>query len=491
LVVLETTRTPVTAFEYKTQPYKHQLKALKVSCFLPEFALLCDMGTGKSKIIIDNACILYEAGRIQALFVLAPNSVYRNWSLREIPTHIPDHIKHRVWVYKQDNIEILRRFLEHPGPLSVLLANTEAFSTRKDMAHVLGTFMEIVPTMMVVDESPMIKQIKAERTKTIIHMGQKAAYRRIATGMVAPNGPMDLFGQFQFLRDGCLGTRSPVAFKARYCKVMPVRVGRSMMKDKIIGVQNQEELRAIVDRLSFRVTKEECLDLPDKTYEFIESELDEESHFHYKKMKEEALFQIENEDPDESVFIRSTNRINMVMRLQMITCGHIKDTDGREIRFSNRRIKDTLEVLDRIRGPVIVWSVFTKDIEDLTIAIRKEWGHDSCVQYFGGTTLTMKDDAINRFMSGKSRFFVANQASGRFGLTLTASSTAVYYSNNWDLEHRMQSEDRIHRIGQKSTCLYIDIIAPGTVNDPIVKSLRKKLDMASIISGDEVKKWLI
>lgn len=488
---LETILTPVTSFNYKMKPYKVQLDALKASCFLPEFGYILDMGLGKTKIILDNACILYEHNKIQALLVVAPNSVYRNWSLREIPKHMAEHIDYRVWVYKQDNMELLRHFLEHPGPLSVLLANTEAFSTRKDLAHILGTFMEISPTMMVVDESTMIKQVKSERTKTIIAMGRKAAYRRIATGLIAPNGPMDLFGQFQFLREKCLGTNSSTAFKARYCKLAQVRVSRSVMKDKIIGVQNQEELRAIIDRMSFRATKEECLDLPEKTYEFIESDLDEESQFHYKKMKEEALFEIQNEDPDASVFIRSTNRINMVMRLQMITCGHIKEPDGRGIRFSNRRIKDTIETLERIGGPVIIWSVFTKDIEDLTIAIRKEWGNDSCVQFFGGTTLNAKDDAVNRFMSGKARFFVANQASGRFGLTLTASSTAVYYSNNWDLEHRIQSEDRIHRIGQLNRCLYLDLIAPRTVNGPMVDSLRKKLDMAAILSGDEVKRWLV
>lgn len=482
--------TPVDAYEHRIAPYKHQVAALKRSCFLPEFALLLEMGTGKSKVIIDNACILYEAGKIRTVLIIAPNSVYRNWSLREIPTHTPERIQHVIWVHKEHKIDDLRGLLEVPDCLIFIVINVEAFSKKdRRLAKLLAVFMDILPTLMAVDESTTIKA-PSNRTKAIIELGKHARYRRIATGLVAPNGPMDIFYQFQFLRDGSLGTRSPISFKHRYCQTVPVSIGMRTV-DKVVGVKNIDDLRFNMNKISYRVTKEECLDLPGKTYDFWYSDLDEESAAHYKKMKEEAIFEIENENPEESVFIRSANRVNMVMRLQMITCGHIKDAEGNDRRFSWKRIKDTINFLSLVQGSVIIWSVFTLDIQDLCKAIAEEFGPDSVVHFYGGTTLKERDEATNRIQNKSARYIVANQAAGRFGNTWTTPSTTYYYSNSYDLEYRTQSEERNYRIGQFNPCLYMDAIAQDTINFPMVQSLRKKLDMFSLISGEDYRSWLI
>lgn len=481
--------TPVTDFNYKTKPYDHQLEALKKSCFLPNYAYLCEMGTGKSKIIIDNFSILYLAGKINTVIIIAPNSVYRNWLLREIPTHISDDVEYRVWVHKRDKPHALQELINNPGPLNILLINVEAFSTKKELATLLGVFMELTDGYIAVDESTTIKS-KSKRTQTIIELGKKAKYRRIATGLIAPNGPMNIYWQYEFLSPDILGTANPIHFKAKFCKIKKISIGSRSM-DKVYGVKNVEILRYRMDSVSFRVTKEECLDLPDKIYDICYSEMDEETIHHYKKMKEEALFEYEHEDPDQSMFVRSANRLNMLMRLQMITCGHMKDKEGKSVRFSRKRIEDMMEWISMMDKQLIIWSVFVRDVEDIVLALQKEFGVSSVASFYGGTSLGERSDATERFQAGKLRFIVSNQATGRYGNTWTAASNAFYYSNNHDLDHRSQSEDRIHRIGQTNHCLYTDEVAPQTVNWGIVQSLRGKITLASVVMGDEYRKWLI
>lgn len=488
--------TPVTGYERDECPpaYRHQIESLQNSCFSPEFAQLGEMGTGKSKILLDNICILYEHGRIRCALIVAPNSVYRNWALNEIPEHVPNRIKETMYIYlhKRDKYDTLINLLDHDG-LIFLLFNVEAFSVKQDLLTILTAFMGLVPTLMVVDESPTIKGRNSKRSHNIIQLGRAAEYRRIATGLLAPNSPMDVFSQFQFLRSGCLGTNSPTAFRARYCNILEQKdPATGHVRDKLIGARNEKELREKISSMSYRVTKEDCLDLPEKVYEFSYSDLDDDTKHHYKIMKEQAIFELDNENYDQPFFIRSANRVSMVMRLQRITCGHMKDQEGREIRFSHKRIKDTIELMSRIDGSAIIWATYVRDIEDLTTAIQQEFGVGSVRHYYGSTSKYERDKATELLQSKKIRWLVSNPSTGRFGNTWTAASTAIYYSNSYDLEHRLQSEDRIHRIGQHDPCLYIDVASPGTINLPIIRALRLKMDMASEVMGDKFKKeWLI
>jgi SNF2 family DNA or RNA helicase len=180
----------------------------------------------------------------------------------------------------------------------------------------------------------------------------------------------------------------------------------------------------------------------------------------------------------------------MVMRLQMITCGHIKDENGKSHRFSNKRIDDTIEFLSGVDGQVVIWSVFIRDVEDLVRYIKKEFGENSVRPFYGETNVLQRDEAITLFQDHKIKYLVSSTA-GRFGTTLTAASTAFYYSNSYNLEFRLQSEDRIHRIGQHYPCLYVDALAPNTVNLPLIHNLRHKIDVSTVISGDSYRKWLV
>jgi SNF2 family DNA or RNA helicase len=99
-------------------------------------------------------------------------------------------------------------------------------------------------------------------------------------------------------------------------------------------------------------------------------------------------------------------------------------------------------------------------------------------------------EAIERFQNGDARFFIGNPMTGGYGITLTAATTVIYFANSFDLAVRMQSEDRAHRIGQTEHVTYIDLIAEGTIDEQIVKSLRNKMDIASVVMGEELKEWL-
>ena len=149
--------------------------------------------------------------------------------------------------------------------------------------------------------------------------------------------------------------------------------------------------------------------------------------------------------------------------------------------------------MEEIDGKVIIWAVYRYDIQQIEKALSKKYGPDSVRSFYGDTDANDRQDIVTAFQDPKSdlRFFVGNPRTGGFGLTLTASHTVVYYSNSYDLEIRMQSEDRAHRIGQKEKVTYIDFIAEKTVDEKIIKSLRNKINIATKVLGEDFKEWLI
>jgi SNF2 family DNA or RNA helicase len=189
-----------------------------------------------------------------------------------------------------------------------------------------------------------------------------------------------------------------------------------------------------------------------------------------------------------------TNTMTMLLRLHQITCGYLPTDNGQPpVPLKNNRMDELLNVLEETEGKVIIWANYRYSIFDIEKNLKKKFGEDSVVTYFGDTKDQDRQEIVKSFQDPKSpvRFFVANQQTGGYGLTLTAAHTVVYYSNNYDLEKRIQSEDRAHRIGQKNNVTYIDIICENTVDDNIVGSLRNKIDLASQSLGEKLREWLI
>ena len=172
--------------------------------------------------------------------------------------------------------------------------------------------------------------------------------------------------------------------------------------------------------------------------------------------------------------------------------GHIKLDDGKTEDIKNNRLNELMDVLEEVEGKVIIWANYIYDIEKIVKCIIKKYGEESVVDYYGAIDSETRQKNITEFQDPRSkvRFFVGNPQTGGYGITLTQANTVIYYSNGYDLEKRLQSEDRAHRIGQKKSVTYVDFIAQKTVDEKIVKALRKKIDIASEILGEELRDWI-
>ncbi len=485
-------KEPMDNYEFKFTPYKHQMTALDMSKNKDNFALFCEMGTGKSKILIDTMCMLRDRGDINGALIVAPKGVYKNWERSELPTHMPDRYVDTTdlvaWSPKETKAQLaaLSVLLKKDGRFKLLVMNVEAFSTVKG-TEFATKFMKANKCLMAVDESTTIKNRTAKRTKNIVKVGDLAEYRRILTGSPVTKSPMDLYSQCAFLDPKLIGFNSFFAFQARYAKMVRRTMGAHSF-NQIVGYQNLEELSTRLDNFSYRVLKKDCLDLPEKVYIKRTVELCPEQAVLYRQMKDMSIALLQNKG-----MVTAQNVLTQLLRLQQICSGFIKNDDGEIKRFESNKIKELMETVEEIDGKAIIWAVFTDDILAITKALKEEYGPDSAAAYYGATEADERQNIVDKFQQpdSKLRFFVGQPRTGGYGLTLTEASTVIYLNNVFDLEVRLQSEDRAHRIGQKNTVTYIDIVAEGTVDEKILKALRDKIDVATLILKEEYKDWLI
>ena len=202
-------------------------------------------------------------------------------------------------------------------------------------------------------------------------------------------------------------------------------------------------------------------------------------------MKEKALAILNGK------VVSTKNALTQIMRLHQITCGHFSSDDGATQPIKNNRITELMDVLEETEGKSIIWAHYQYDITEIIKAVTKKYGPESIVDYYGLTPQESRQPNIKRFQDDpKCRFMVGTPSTGGYGITLTAANTVIYYSNGYDLEKRLQSEDRAHRIGQKKSVTYVDIMADDTVDEKIVKALRKKISIASEVLGEELRSWI-
>jgi SNF2 family DNA or RNA helicase len=475
-------------YRFKTKPYAHQLKALEMSWDKPYFAYFMEMGTGKSKVLIDNIAMLYDHGKINGVLIVAPKGVYKNWYEQELPAHMPKHVEHvdvlwQATINQKQQKELDKLFM--PGEdLHVLIMNVEAFSTKKGVEFA-AKFLRCHKTMMAIDESTTIKNPDAKRTKHICSLGEYAGYKRILTGSPVTKSPLDLYKQCEFLKKELLGHTSYYTFRTRYAKMKTANFGGRSVQI-VVGYQHLAELSDKLKPFSYRVLKDDCLDLPKKTFMKRTIQLTPEQTKLYKQMKTLALAQMDGK------IMTTATVLTQLMRLQQITCGHFNADDGTVKEVKSNRLPELIDVLDEVEGKVVIWAHWQKDVYRIMQEISKKFGENSFVDYFGPTPMADRQKNIKKFQDPESsvRFFVGTTQTGGYGITLTAASTMIYYSNGYDLEKRQQSEARIDRIGQEKPMTYIDIMCEDTVDERIVKALKKKVDIASQIMGEELKAWI-
>ena len=474
-------------YKFKTKPYAHQLKALELSWDKKVFAYFMEMGTGKTKVAIDNISMLYDKGKINGALIIAPKGVYKNWYSEELPTHLAKHVEHRTVLWQatinKKQQKLLDTLFEPGEDLHILIMNVEAFSTQKGVEFA-GKFLNCHNTFMAIDESTTIKNPGAKRTKNIVGLGKYAKFRRIMTGSPVTKSPLDLFKQCEFLDEYLLDHSSYYTFRTRYAIMRKAHFnGRSV--EIVVGYKNLGELSDKLKPFSYRVLKDDCLDLPKKTFMKRVISLSAEQDKVYKQMKQMALAQLNGK------VITTASALTQLMRLHQITCGHFKADDGSTQLVKNNRLNELLELLDEVEGKAVIWAHYQYDVQTIIDSIKKEYGDDSVVDYYGKTPNEVRQDNIKKFQSDpKCRVLVGTPSTGGYGITLTAASTMIYYSNGYDLEKRQQSEARIDRIGQEKPMTYIDIICEDTVDERIVKALRKKINIASEILGEQLKEWI-
>jgi len=465
--------------------------------------------TGKTKAIIDTAAYLYEQGEIDTVVIIAPKGVHRNWITDEIPIHMPkrhakwtrllcwDSGRSGKWWTKKPAVRFyankVREFVEHDG-LRIVALNYE--STLTDAGeHLLKEMFVDHDVLLVFDESHYLKTPRARRTMRAHALGRRAKFVRILTGTPIAKSPFDAYAQMKCLDENFWkqhGFPRFEHFKTHFGIFQKfVNGGTGQQFETCVGYRHLDQLKEMIDPVTDRVTKDDVLDLPPKLYQRRFFELTTEQRSVYKQVKEQSMAFLERGDT-----VTAPLALVQLLRLQQITCGFVPTDDGEMEEFdgANPRLDILDEICSSLDHPAIIWARFRREID----LIMKRLG-DKAVRYDGGRRDDERAEAKRAFQAGEKQLFVGNPAAGATGLTLTAAKTVIYCSNSFNLTDRLQSEDRAHRIGQEGApgkdgeenrVLYIDLIAPGTVDEHIVRALRDKRDIASTLTGDELKEWI-
>jgi len=476
------------------------------------FAIGAEQGTGKTWMLLDEAERRHEAKDINGLLVVAPKGVHSNWVRREIPTHL--EAPHRAEYYVSGG-GVLRerrvaRLMKPSGELDILTINFDALNSKKGYA-VAREFLASHKAIMDVDESARIKTPGAARTKNCRNLGKLARARRIASGTMITNSPMDLFSQFEFLKPGgnLLGTTSHTAFMAEYAQLLPPthdlveyliesnpRLRKMRSHDgvfrrlealpKIIEkdkhgrpiYRNLDKLHKLLQPNMYRVLKRDCLDLPDKIYQTRYFELTPSQRRVYQQAKKEFIY-----ERDTGQIDRFT-ALTKIGKLRQITSGFIM-LDGQPTSLpaeGNPRMELMEELIEDIGEgqQFIIWAYYHEEINNLVKLLEKMG--ISIVQYHGQITSDKeREAAVDDFQAGNAQCFIGNQDTGGIGLTLTAAEIVFFYSNDYAYDKREQAEDRSHRIGTTEHVLYVDLVGADTIDEDIAAAQQSKADVASAI----------
>jgi SNF2 family DNA or RNA helicase len=472
-------------YPYKTKPYEHQRNALNESAEKTQWAYFMEMGTGKTKVTIDNLAYLYLKNQIKSVLVIAPKSVYTVWET-EIETHLPKEIKYKIYkwnISKPKEYDLLNKY-DH---LRIFLINVEALSTSRGFNACKDYLITNTKNFVALDESTTIKNRSAKRTKNILGLRSLSSIRRILTGSPITKSPLDLYTQCQFLSPQLLGFTSYLAFRNRYAEMSDIPVGSGRFISVPKFYKRLEELETKLQHFSTRIRKDQCLDLKPKIRQKRYIELEGESKKIYDRLRISALAIVEDST------ISFSNKLTEIIKLHQVCNGFTKSDEGEILSLHSQKITALDEILEEADGKCIIWANYIYNIKEIIDFIGKKYGKDSVVSIYGEVDVEERKRAVERIQNDpKTRFLVGNPTTGGFGLTLTACTNVIYFSNNYNLEVRKQSEDRAHRMGQKNSVTYVDIVAKNTLDEAIMKSLVVKGHLAAKTLGEEdLRDWLL
>ncbi len=361
-----------------------------------------------------------------------------------------------------------------PSNLPIFLINIEAFSHKK-IYDLVGIVLRYWSDIWIMDESTTIKSPTTKRTKGILGISHLADYKRILSGYPVLKSPEDLYSQIQFLGSNKIPYSSFYAFRNEFCITRKLDNRVSIT----IGPKNIEKLAQIIKPFSIRITKKQCLDLPDKIHTARYIEMSEDQKHYYSEMKKQGYITLK--DTGKESF--ASTLLVQLEKLHQIANGLMLSLQS-EIECS--KYKTLMEIIrDEIGdNQVVVWSSYVKNIERILT-----WFAISGRAIYGATPINERDKIITDFQASKFQILICNPATAKYGLNLTAASYAIYFNNSFKLEDRIQSEDRLHRIGQVNKVTYIDLLSENTIEEKILDVLEHKHNVGAQIMGDEWKSW--
>ena len=481
----------------------HQTEALSRLRSNPHvYALLMGTGTGKTKVILDEWGERVASGDIQNLLVIAPAGAYANWWLDRSPEepseatkHLSPELRARMilhWWSSGGGVKWRRGLEELMAPTDrprMFVMNVEALSSVDRARAACEQFIASGRTLLCLDESTRCKNHRAIRTRQVSKLGKMAVARRIATGLVTPQSPLDLYSQFEFLDPHIIGCRTFAEFRSIYAITRRVLFpGASWPTELVVGFRNLDQLWERIAPWCYRISKEECLDLPPKVYTTRDVRLTAQQQKAYTELKQFATTKLEAEE----AHVTAKSVITQILRLHQLLCGHLVDEHGNIHNVTERRTQALLDVLNQHDGKAVIWVSYDPTIRKLRKAIADEYEDPNIVAAFWGGNRSERLDEETRFKTDpRCRFMLATPGAGGVGNNWQVADLVVYHSNTYDLELRAQSEDRSHRHGQTKSVTYVDLVARGTVDEKILRVLRKKIDLNNVITGANWREWVI
>jgi SNF2 family DNA or RNA helicase len=472
-------------YEPKLPPRDYQAREFVRMEDHTAWALLCYMRTGKSKMVLDDFGRLEEEGKVQDLLVVAPAGVYLTWK-DEVDKHLSTtlYTRMRLDVWRSGK-KMNSGFLQDHSRPRIFLVNVEALSTATGARQACEAFLKDRRVMTAVDESTVIKGPGTKRTEYVIRsLAPLSKYRRILSGLPTPRSPLDLFSQFYFLDPRILGYTTYSKFRSHYAVLTKKPFGPGgRLIDIVTGYQNLDELQAKIAPHSSRVTFRP--DIP-PTWTIRQVPLTAEQQRVYRELKEYATTKLA-----EDSYATATVVLAQISKLHQVLCGHVVDEQGVTREIPEHKTDQLMELLDDYSGKAVVWVTYDADVRKVAFRIAQEYGPGSVARFWGGNLSTREAEERKFKEDPTCRFMVATASAGGRGRTWDVADLVVYYSSSFDLEHREQSVQRVHAVDKKRQVDYIDLVAPGTVEEKILDALRKKIDLAAAITNDGYREWVV
>lgn len=483
----------VSKIQHKYTPRDNQVIAINEA--VEDFTktgfhgLLLEMSLGKTKCALNAAEIMRTYEALDRIVIICPKAIQSVW-LEEIPKHT--HLKATPLIWENKKTDKYKRQIKNAleADLPILIVRLEMFQRKnKILQAFLNSFFDKA-TLVILDESSKIKNVATERTPRLIEYTYGAAYKTILTGTPWTESPLDIFSQMEFLHPGFwykfngewtknILKKHWYIFRNRYAIMQKITTGEGRTFQTIVGTRRTEEIAKKIQPYITQQKKVDWLDLPDKIFQVLHVELNNEQREAYNSLKQKLIL----EYGDSILTVQ--NQVTLLTRLRQVAGGFFPET-GDPIG-NPPGIEMLMEDVSEYSGKVVIAASYVAEIQGIVKALQKEYGVEQVCTYYGATK--NRDNELIRF-ENEAQFMVLNPQTGAFGLNLQYANLMYLYSRPFSYEQNKQLEDRIHRPGIVGAAVYKDIIVKGTVQEKVLQAFKDKKDVVDKFDKLTLKEWL-